>query len=230
MPGKKFLITWHGHACFSIKDVDSGFTIMFDPFKPETGRLPKIDLQADIILATHNHFDHANVEAVAKWNSEKLIGFVGDRSIKQIKLRGILTYHDDVGGKQRGQNSVYVIGYNGGIFVHLGDLGHILNEDQVAKVTGFGRIDVLFVPVGGVYTIGPSEAVEVIKQLNPRIAVPMHYFDERLNKTVFSKLAKLSEFLDLWDGPIKKLNENSFEVVIGEIPEVTTVYVLKPPS
>ncbi len=228
--GKDFIITWHGHSCFSIIEKDTGYTIVFDPFKPETGRLPKLDVEADLVLASHGHFDHANVEAVSKWNAVKLVGFIGDRSINSVKLRGVLTYHDEAGGSKRGENSVYTINLSGGVFVHLGDLGHVLTDDQISKINGFGRIDVLFVPVGGVYTINPDEAVKVIKQLNPRIAIPMHYYDERLSRTVFSKLAKLEDFLAQWDGPVKKVDTNSVEITIGAIPEFSTVYTLKPPE
>lgn len=226
----KFEITWHGHSCFSIVDKDSGFTLVFDPFKPETGRLPKPEIQADLVLASHNHFDHANVEAVAKWKAEKLVGFVGERSISNVKIRGVETFHDEAGGRQRGSNSVYVVKFGDGIFVHLGDLGHVLEEEQVSKINGFGRIDVLFIPVGGIYTIGPEEAVKVIKQLNPRVAIPMHYYDERLNKQVFKNLAKVDKFLELWDGPLKKLNENRVEITTELLPEVSSVYVLRPPE
>ncbi len=226
----EFEIIWHGHSCFSIIDKSNGYTITLDPFKPETGRLKKPDIQSDLVLATHDHFDHANVEAVAKWDAVKLVGFIGDRSINHVKIRGVETYHDEEGGKKRGKNAVYVININDGVFVHLGDLGHILTDDQISKINGFGRIDVLFVPVGGVYTIGPEEAVKVIKQLNPRIAIPMHYYHETLNRTVFKNLAKLSDFLEKWDGPKKKVTENKILIDTETLPEVTTVYILKWPE
>jgi len=226
----EFEIIWHGHACFSVIEKETGFTIIFDPFKPETGRLPKPDIQADLVLATHDHFDHANVEAVAKWKAEKLVGFVGERSVDKARIRGIETYHDEAGGSQRGKNSVYVVKINDTVFVHLGDLGHVLDESQVSKINGFGRIDILFIPVGGVYTIGPEEAAKVIKQLNPRVAIPMHYYDDRLNKQVFKKLAKINDFLEVWDGPVKKIDENKLTINSQLLPEVSSVYVLKWPE
>ncbi|MGQ4892285.1 MAG: MBL fold metallo-hydrolase [Candidatus Njordarchaeia archaeon] len=225
--GGEFTITWHGHSCFSVVEKESGFTVVFDPFKPETGILPKPDVQGDLVLATHRHFDHENVEVVAKWNAIKLKEFIGDRSVGPVKLRGVLTYHDEKGGKERGVNAVYVVGFEEGIFVHLGDLGHILSDEQVSKINGFGRIDVLFVPVGGVYTIGPEEAVKVIKQLNPRIAIPMHYYDDRLNRTVFKRLRKLDDFLKVWDGPVKDVGQKSIDIMLETLPEVSTVFVLK---
>ena len=223
-------ITWHGHSCFSVKDKSTGFTIVFDPFKPETGRLPKLEVQGDLVLASHGHFDHANVEAVAKWKAEKLVGFVGERSIGDVRIRGVETFHDEASGRQRGSNSVYVVKLGDAVFCHLGDLGHTLNEEQVSKINGFGRVDVLFIPVGGVYTIDPEGAVKVIKQLNPRIAIPMHYYDDRLNRQVFKNLAKIDKFLEMWDGPVKKLNENSIVITSKLLPEFSTVYVLKPPE
>ena len=226
----EFEIIWHGHSCFTVVEKKSGYTITFDPFKPETGKMKKPDVQSDLVLATHDHFDHANVEAVAKWDAVKLVGFIGDRSVAHVKIRGVETYHDEAGGSKRGINAVYVVSIDDAVFVHLGDLGHVLEDEQVSKINGFGRIDVLFVPVGGVYTIGPEDAVKVIKQLNPRIAVPMHYYNDMLNQTVFRNLAKLDDFLNLWDGPKKKINDSKFEIDTETLPEVTTLYVLKWPE
>ncbi|MFH1187322.1 MAG: MBL fold metallo-hydrolase, partial [bacterium] len=77
-------------------------------------------------------------------------------------------------GKERGENIIYVIRLldEDITIVHLGDLGHVLSDKELEHME---KIDVLLVPVGGKYTIGAKEAVEVISQIDPRIIIPMHY-------------------------------------------------------
>ena len=228
-PTSIFEITWWGHSCFSIYNKAIGLTIVFDPFRRETGKFDLSGLKADIILCSHDHFDHANWQAVSKWDSQYFINLVGDRNVKDVKIRGIQTYHDKKKGKERGQNSIYVVGYGEGVFVHLGDLGHKLTSEQLEKISVFGRPHVLFIPTGGVYTIGPEEAVDVIKQINPHIAIPMHYYSDKLNQRVFGKLYRLDDFLDIWDGPVERVGSNKFELRLSNIPQQTTVYILASP-
>ncbi|MHA1617603.1 MAG: MBL fold metallo-hydrolase [Candidatus Njordarchaeales archaeon] len=228
-PTSIFEIRWWGHACFSIYNKAIGLTIIFDPFRREIGKFSLEGLKGDIILCSHDHFDHANWQKVAKWDSQHFIGLVGDRNVKDVKIRGILTYHDDKRGKERGTNTVYVVGYGDGVFVHLGDLGHTLSQDHVERIRVFGRPHVLFIPIGGVFTIGPKEAVTVIRQVNPHIVIPMHYYSEKLNQRIFGKLHRLDDFLNVWGGPVEKVENNTFELNINEVPEEPTVYVLRQP-
>jgi len=223
-----FKITWWGHACFSIYNEAIGLTIIFDPYKKEIGKLNLSGLKGDIILCSHDHFDHANWQAVSKWDSQYLVGVEGDKNIKNVKIRGVLTYHDEQRGRERGRNVVYVVGYGDGVFVHLGDLGHKLDEDQVERIKVFGRPHVLFVPVGGVFTIGPEKAIEVINQIEPHIAIPMHYYNEKLNQRIFGKLYRVDDFLSAWKGPVKRIANNEFTLDLQQIPQETTVYVLTP--
>ena len=224
-----FEISWHGHSCFSIYNRVLGIKIYIDPFGPNTGKmtLPKND--ADLVLCTHDHFDHNNFEGVIKWDGVKLVGLIGDRNIMDIKLRGVEAYHDESKGKIRGKNSLYVIGYGDGVFIHLGDLGHILTDEEISRLQVFGRPHVLFIPVGGKYTIGPEEAVTVIRQINPNVAIPMHYYSEKLNQTIFSKLYRIEDFTRIWDGDIKEFDSNKIEIDVNNLPKETTVYVLRYP-
>ena len=144
------------------------------------------------------------------------------------KIKGVRTAHDSEGGRLRGANSVYVVNYGGKIFVHLGDLGHVLNEQQVREILSSGRPDILFVPVGGTYTIGPKEALKVIEQLNPRIAVPMHYKHPKLNPKIFGPLHKLDDFLNVWKKEVVKVDTNSWKIP-ETLPEETKVLVLRFP-
>jgi len=161
-------ITWFGQSCFRIESKEG--SILIDPFSKELGlRPPKI--KDDIVLVTHAHWDHNNIEGA---NEESLlITNPGEYERKGISVRGIISYHDNTQGSERGYNTIYVIRAEEMTICHLGDLGQqVLSDTQVEEI---GDVDVLLVPVGGVYTIDHKEAVHVISQIEPKIIVPMHY-------------------------------------------------------
>ena len=216
-------IIYHGHACFEIRGEEEPQSIVFDPYGSGVGDL-RLEISSDLALCSHDHFDHNNCR-VAK---ACLIGFTEEKSVGGATIKGVETAHDPKGGRLRGKNSVYVVRYSGKIFVHLGDLGHVLSEDQVREILSMGRPDILFIPVGGVYTIGPEEAIEVIKQLNPRIVVPMHYKHEKLDPGIFGRLHTLDDFLKRWSGEVIKIDSNVWEVP-EELPEETKVLILSYP-
>ncbi len=151
-------------------------------------------LEADIVLSTHDHSDHNNVRAVKGPASTGggdpfVITGPGEYEIKDVAIRGIPSFHDEKQGLDRGINTIYAIEAEGMRLCHLGDLGQAeLTEDQVSKI---GNVDILFVPVGGVYTVGAKAAANIVHQLEPRIVIPMHYL---LPKLKF-KLEKADDFL-----------------------------------
>lgn len=161
-------VIWHGHACFELQG--KNVTIVIDPFGGIGILEPKAE--ADVVLCSHSHLDHSNVGPVLGKDGEVLKGFVGLRKVKGVPVKGVATFHDDVLGSKRGKNSVYTFSLDGVQFCHLGDLGHDLSSAVVEKI---GRVDVVFVPVGGYYTIGPETATEVCEKLKPKIIIPMHY-------------------------------------------------------
>lgn len=143
---------------------------MIDPFSKEIGLKPP-KIKDDIVLVTHGHHDHNNVEEI---NPEAfLITTPGEYEKKGIAIRGISSYHDKVEGKERGINTIYVLKAEDMTICHLGDLGQEkLDEKQVDEI---GDVDILLVPVGGNYTINYKEAIGVINQIEPKIVIPMHY-------------------------------------------------------
>jgi L-ascorbate metabolism protein UlaG (beta-lactamase superfamily) len=175
-------IIWKGQSCFQIiinreknnlEDVsrkNNQVSLVIDPYDETTGlRVPK--LEADILLVTHDHPDHNNIKAVS--GNHFLISEPGEYEIKDIFIHGIPAFHDSSYGKERGKTIIYTIEAEGIRICHLGDLGQKeLTEDQVEKI---GNIDILMIPVGGVYTISSKEAVKIISQIEPKIVVPMHY-------------------------------------------------------
>lgn len=161
-------IKWLGHACFLITS-EKGIRIVTDPFD-ETVGYPLPEVEADIVTSSHDHFDHSYTEAV-KGNFE-LVNKIGNFYVKDISIKGVKTYHDEVMGQKRGQNIVYVMEMDGMKVCHLGDLGHLLDQDTLNRI---GPVDLLLIPVGGTYTIDAEEAAKVAAQINPKMVIPMHY-------------------------------------------------------
>ena len=181
-------VIWHGHACFELRG--ESVTIVTDPFRGIG--IPEPKAEADIVLCSHSHGDHSNAEPVLGKEGRVLEGFVGSRKVKGVSVKGIATFHDDVMGSKRGKNSIYTFSLDGIRFWHLGDLGHDLSS---AKVEEIGRVDVVFVPVGGYYTIGPETATEVCEKLKPKIVIPMHYRTPELSSS-FDMLKTVDAFLE----------------------------------
>lgn len=182
-------ITWQGQSCFQIlagQQKNGQTSIVIDPFDKETGlRLPK--MEADVLLVTHGHKDHNNIKEVG--GEYFLIDGPGEYETKGIFIQGIPAFHDDSQGKERGLDTIYTIEAEEIRICHLGDLGQKeLTNDQVEAI---GEVDILMIPVGGVYTISSKEAVKIMSQIEPRIIIPMHY---RIPKLVY-KLEELDQFL-----------------------------------
>lgn len=176
-------IIWHGQSCFEIV---GGVKIVIDPYSEDIGlRLPK--LTADILLSTHNHPDHNNLKAVGG-NYFSVTG-PGEYEAKGVYIQGIESWHDSSEGKERGQNTVYLIEAEDLRICHLGDFGQ--KELTPEQVETLGEVDVLMIPVGGVYTISDKEALKVMSQVEPKITIPMHYSIPKLK----IKLEGVDKFL-----------------------------------
>lgn len=170
-------LTWNGHACFTL-ECDDGI-IVFDPF--ENGSVPGIrnlDLEAHIVLCSHEHYDH-NARGTVKLIPEE----------KSFNIEKIPTFHDDKQGTLRGNNIIHLINTEGQKVVHLGDLGHPLDHIDQLK-----NCDVLMIPVGGHYTIDAKVAKDIIDQLHPRIVIPMHYRTEAFG---FGVISHINDFTNL---------------------------------
>jgi len=166
-------ISWLGHACFRLKG--SHATIITDPFSPGLGySLGKPTAQ--IVTVSHQHEGHSYVEGVG--GEPRLVTGPGEYEISGVLIIGIATFHDREKGKERGKNTVYVMEVDEVSICHLGDLGHVLTAEQVEEIDD---VDVLLLPVGGVSTIGASMAAEVVRQLEPKVVIPMHYKTQALS-------------------------------------------------
>jgi L-ascorbate metabolism protein UlaG (beta-lactamase superfamily) len=214
-------IIWHGHACFEVRGEQ--ITLVFDPFGGIG--LPEPKAQADIVLCSHSHGDHNNVEPVLKAGGVVLEGFVGSQNVHNVLVKGIATLHDAAGGSQRGKNAISVVNLDGLKLCHLGDLGHDLSSDQAQNI---GVIDVLFTPVAGGATIGPVIASSIIEKLGPNIIVPMHY-DPGLPGTPswFPRAMPVSieEFLRGKEN-VAKIQDRSITITKENLSEAQTIIVL----
>ena len=144
--------------------------VFFDPFDKSVGLRPPQG-QADLVLVSHNHADHNNVEALK--GEPYVIDIPGEYSAKGANIIGIASYHDDKNGAERGENTIFVLEAEDLRICHLGDLGTDLSEKQLEKING---IDILMIPIGGGdYTIDGKKAVDIIKKIEPKIIIPMHY-------------------------------------------------------
>jgi L-ascorbate metabolism protein UlaG (beta-lactamase superfamily) len=161
-------IKWLGHSSFLIS-LDGVLKIVTDPFDSSVG-YPLPDVTADVCVVSHDHFDHNNV-SVVKGNPEVVKG-TGEREAKGIKFKGVASFHDEKGGSERGENTIFTWELGGIKFVHAGDLGIDLSDSQKNEI---GTADVLFVPTGGFYTIDAAVASKVVASLNPKVVIPMHY-------------------------------------------------------
>ena len=161
-------IRWHGHSCF---EITNEITLVTDPHDGKSIGIHAPDVLGDIILVSHDHYDHNSVESVEK--EESIV--VKDGRIKTVlgvKIRGVISFHDGCHGEKRGKNIIYKFTMDNMTFCHLGDLGHELDGDAVQQI---GDVDVLFTPVGGNFTIDAEKAWNVINGIKPKIVIPMHY-------------------------------------------------------
>ena len=160
-------VTWLGHGCFRLRG--RGAAVVTDPYPPSIGlKLSRMD--AEVVTVSHEHGNHSFTQAVREGAYE--IRGPGEYEVAGVSVIGVATYHDAQKGAQEGRNTVYLIEIDDVRVCHLGDLGHRLDDAEAEAVAS---PDVLLVPVGGHSTLSAAQAAEVVRQLEPRYVVPMHY-------------------------------------------------------
>src|SRR3954452_17779861 len=176
-------LEWSGQSAFRLSD--GGRTVFIAPFDDMSAiadrgmqwDYPAIDgVPADVLLVTHEHFDHNGVGAIG--GDPVVLRRPGTHESPVGEVVGIASEHDDVAGTQRGQTTLFVFSLGGMRVAHLGDLGQReLRREQLAAL---GHVDLLLVPVGAGPTIAPDEAVAIAETTQARLVVPMHYRTERI--------------------------------------------------
>ena len=207
-------IRWLAHACFLLESQGQN-KVVTDPFDGSVGyKIPKVE--ADIVTVSHDHYDHNYVEAVQ--GDPIIIKTPGEHSYLDIKIKGVPTFHDEIKGTKRGPNIVYVFEMDGLRICHLGDLGHLLSKAQVEEI---GKVDVLLIPVGGTFTLDAEGAVEVVKQLSPRLVIPMHFKTPEVSLPI----DPVDNFLEKM-GMGERVDSNTIEVTTDNLGDTMRVLVL----
>ncbi len=160
-------IIWLGHSCFRIKE--KGVVLITDPYDSTIG-YSLGEPKANIVTSSHSHPGHSFVAGIG--DEPRVVRGPGEYEIANVFITGISTFHDAEKGKKWGKNTVYLIEMDEITICHLGDLGHALSSEQVEKMSG---VEVLMVPVGGLCTIDAIAAAEVVRLLEPRVVIPMHF-------------------------------------------------------
>ncbi len=159
-------VTWLGHGCFRLRGRNAA--VVTDPYPPAIGlKLSRLD--ADVVTVSHEHENHNYTQIVR--DAYEIRG-PGEYEVAGVSVIGVPTYHDSEKGAKHGRNTVYLIEIDDVQICHLGDLGHGLDDADAETISS---ADVLLVPVGGRSAINAVQAAEVVRQLEPRYVVPMHY-------------------------------------------------------
>jgi L-ascorbate metabolism protein UlaG (beta-lactamase superfamily) len=159
-------VTWLGHGCFRLRG--RGAAVVTDPYPPSIGlKLQRLD--GDLVTVSHEHENHNYTQVMR--DAYEIRG-PGEYEVAGVSVIGVPTFHDAEKGAKHGRNTVYLIEIDDVRVCHLGDLGHRLDD---AEAEAISSPDVLLVPVGGNTSINAAQAAEVVRQLEPRFVVPMHY-------------------------------------------------------
>jgi len=209
-------IKWFGHAFFQITSSE-GTRIITDPFGNMGYPMPEV--WPHVVTVGRESGNHNNV-GLANGDPLILRGLKpGGEEWNQINtaFRDVLIYNVPI--HTRGvpaylRGSAFIYEVDGMCICHTGDVGETFNDDQLELI---GHVDIVLLPIGGAYTMGPENAKKVVEQLKPKIAVPMHYY---------SNTGLLDRFTD---GPyrVRSLETNKFNVNKDTLPPVTEIYIPK---
>ena len=202
-------IKWNGHASFTITAAD-GTVIVTDPYEPGCFgggiKYDPVDDRADVALVSHDHADHNFAKSLK--GGPAVLTTAG--KAKGIDFAGVEVAHDEKGGKERGKNVMFAFSVDGVRIGFMGDLGHLLSPDQLQAL---GQLDLLFTPIGGVFTIDPAGAAKLIDQIKPKLVIPMHF---KTPKCGFP-LASVDDFAKT-QTKVKKTGKSELELSVKDLP------------
>lgn len=210
-------LKWIGHACFRIEAGD-GTVIITDPYEEKVPYKAPAG-PAHIVTVSHDHFDHNAVGRVE--GSPEVVRGIGEKTVRGIAFRGISAFHDQKGGRDRGQDVIFRFTVDEVTLAHFGDLGHTLNAEQLRPLQD---VEVALLPVGGHFTIGAREASEVVRSLpRLRVVIPMHY---RTDAVKDWPIRPVDEFLDEVGIPAKRIRKSEVKITPDVLPPKKEVWVL----
>ena len=195
--------------------------VVTDPHDGKSLGISPPHVRADLVLVTHDHFDH-NAVSLVRGTETSVISKPIMTVERGVRVEGMTAAHDASGGAKRGKITIFKFEMDGFSFCHVGDLGHELDDSLVEKIS---PVDFLFVPVGDVFTVGPEAAKRVVDSVSPKIAVPMHY---RVPGMTLS-IQPVQNFLRLFDqGSVVKVG-NEVDFSEEDLPHSgTEVWVFSP--
>ncbi len=196
-------IEYLGHSAFFLKGKEK--SVVTDPF--DGVGYPMKRVKCDYCLVSHGHFDHSNVNGV---DCGKVIDSSRDGFIV------VDSFHDSNLGALRGKNRIFFFSIDGIKFCHMGDLGEYYSDRLVEEI---GETDVLFIPVGGNYTLNGAEAAKFASAIKAKITVPMHYKTKRSEIDVDTP----NDFLRRMPNVVKV--GEKIELTRETLPEYESVYV-----
>jgi len=214
-------LEWCGHAYFILKSGDK--TLAIDPHDGGSINISTCRIRADYILVTHNHFDHNAVEVASGPGTKVIKWKTGKHALPPYQVEGRKLYHDKSKGRLRGEITAYKIMVEDLTIIHLGDLGHTLQGEDLEWVK---EADILMIPVGGTYTINSREAWEIIKKANPKITIPMHYWIKGLTLPI----DPLDRLLNIIKIPRIRIETNKTEITKQTLPQKPSILILQPPK
>lgn len=181
---EKVSVTWLGHACFKL--TYKGWSLIVDPYADgSVDGLPPLREAADAVYCSHGHADHSARDVITVSGADAPADF----SVVTAECP-----HDDVGGTRRGMNTIHVFSFGSLRVVHTGDVGCALPEETLALLRG---CDLLLIPVGGFFTIGPKEAFDLAMEIGPRAVAPMHYRSDSQGFG-YGVIGEVEDFLSLF--------------------------------
>lgn len=231
-------LKWIGHVTF-LMTAENGAKIITDPYRPDNFMIFEIKGEtADVVTVSHDHGAHNYVECIG--GDPKIYRGFDPIEVKGVKINAIDTFHDEVQGKHFGKNTVFTYDVDNIRLCHLGDLGHKLTDQQVKQI---GKVDILMIPVGGLPCLTLEGVDTVIKQLNPKVIIPMHYRESpaaaipdpeppppdspMADRPLMPAITGLDEFLEGKNNIILSY-DHEVEFTKATLPSETKILLLKP--
>ena len=181
-------IKYLGHSSFLFRSKDA--KVVTDPFDPTYTGLKFLPIEADIVTISHDHNDHNYIAGIK--GEPLVLTWPGEYEKNEVRVTGFSSFHDSSEGSERGPNVMYKFEIEGIHILHCGDLGHPLSENTINTI---GEVDILCVPVGGIYSITAAQAMKVVNEIEPSIIIPMHYQQAGLDQSIFAQLQSVDAFV-----------------------------------
>lgn len=174
------------HSCFLLEH--ESYRLLFDPYDPKIGYPPPKIYSVDLIVVSHDHDDHNAVNQIS--GATQVARGVARRQFGPLVLDGEVGWHGE--GCEADPVALTLLEWADYRLAHFGDLGCELEAHQKERFRG---LDLLLLPVGGGYTIDGPRAAAVVKELQPKVAVPMHYQTPFLDRQQFPGFQTAEPFL-----------------------------------